>query len=111
MNIPVFYTPVKWSGGLYIDGGVINNFPFMSFEKNLENSIGFYIFIEKIKNEGEFTIGYYIEMILSCSVQKDISKLFLKNLNIICIRNDNFVNFNISNEEIKELIENGYNSF
>jgi predicted acylesterase/phospholipase RssA len=111
MNIPLFYTPVKWKEGLYIDGGVINNFPFMSFEKNLKDSIGFYIFIEKIKNEDNFTISKYIEMLLACGMQKDIGKLFLKNLNIISIKNDNFVNFNITRKDILELIETGYNSF
>lgn len=40
MSIPFFFEAVKYEGDLFVDGGVLNNYPFNYFEDS-ENTLGF----------------------------------------------------------------------
>lgn len=51
--IPVLFDPVKIDGDLYVDGGVLDNFPLKPLEKQCKKVIG--VSLNPIRPEGEFT--------------------------------------------------------
>merc|ERR1712139_717860 len=42
--IPVLFTPIKYKKKLWVDGGILNNYPINYFYKDIENTIGIAIF-------------------------------------------------------------------
>ena len=44
--VPILFPPVKYNDNLYVDGGLIDNFPIDLFENQLENVIGINIISE-----------------------------------------------------------------
>jgi NTE family protein len=121
ISVPFLFTINKFEGDIYIDGGLIDNYPIRVFDGNLDNFLGF-----KLINHGEMdshdvderidNIESYIYHILSCyMVQKEkhttITEEF-KNCTVY-IHTENItqsVNFSLTASEKHKLIEIGYKS-
>ena len=111
MSMPFYFVPVLYNDKLWIDGGIMDNYPMQLFNDMLEKTVGIYIQSEKkkydIKNIEDYLIsiydcfnkGYYIK-----------SSVNYKN-NTVIINPDkinNIIQTNIPNDMIKEIINDGY---
>ena len=108
-SIPLIFKPIKYENELYVDGGIVNNFPLNHCSKN--STIGFYIKnsdINSIKSITTFIISV-LNTTTDTISQKSMEK-YKKNVIEIINTNDEFIKFNISLEERIKIIEDGYNS-
>jgi len=107
-SIPLIFKPVKYENDLYVDGGIVNNFPLNHCSK--KTTIGLYI-----KNSGNSIecINDFILSVLNTTAdtisQKSMKK-YKKNVIEIINTNAEFIKFNINFEERLLLIKDGYNS-
>tara|TARA_B100001094_G_C18176814_1_gene798348 strand:- start:394 stop:1245 length:852 start_codon:yes stop_codon:yes gene_type:complete len=110
-TIPIFFRPVLHNEKLYVDGGILNNFPINLFINNLEETIGFQISILFENKKIDNFIDYLIEVCLSAKYidsEKNLSyKKYIINL---FIDNISFLDVNIDLKKRNELITNGYNN-
>ena len=51
-SIPIYFTPRKYNGKIFIDGGCIDDYPIAQFKEKLDNVIGIYVSDERknVKN-------------------------------------------------------------
>jgi predicted acylesterase/phospholipase RssA len=108
-SIPLIFKPIKYENELYVDGGIVNNFPLNHCSKN--STIGFYIKnsdINSIKSITTFIISV-LNTTTDTISQKSMEK-YKKNVIEIINTNDEFIKFNICLEERIKIIEDGYNS-
>jgi len=65
-SIPLIYTPVKYNGEFYIDGGCIDNYPIHLFKNEIHSVIGILILDSNEKIVDINNIETYILRILNC---------------------------------------------
>jgi NTE family protein len=110
--IPLLFPPVKYNNKLYIDGGVLDNFPIDIVNYKLNEVIGINI-IADLKNTKEYeNIIDYISDIFNLffnNISNKYEDIKYKNIiyNIPLSKN-NPINLNLSLNEKKELINFGY---
>ena len=111
-NIPILFTPVTHDNKLWIDGGIIQNYPIEYCSDNIENTLGISIFDKcfnncvKIENVVDFMINL-MKCVAYGNNNLDISKY--KNNTIKLIHEFNsFADFSIDSDTIKEMYELGY---
>ena len=88
--VPIMFPPVKFNDKLYVDGGLLDNFPINLFKNELENVIGIniiseYFLIKEIKNILDYFL-LIMGIFINCAVPdyKDIKyKNIVYNLNIV----------------------------
>ena len=51
ISIPFYFIPIFYENRLYVDGGVMDNFPIQLFENELENTLGIHLLDNRIMNE------------------------------------------------------------
>ena len=51
ISIPFYFIPIFYENRLYVDGGVMDNFPIQLFEDELENTFGIHLLDNRIMNE------------------------------------------------------------
>lgn len=121
-SIPFFYKFVKYKNDTYVDGGVLDNYPFWYFNNEIEKTIGVRFLTPDDKKDN---IIYYQD--------KDVNNTIKMGMNIIqammhqldrvhvrdeywqktiVINTDNIssTNFNLSNSDKNKLFINGYNA-
>lgn len=119
ISVPFVFTANTYENDLYVDGGIISNYPIDLFKDNLDNVLGF-----KLVNHGELeshvvdnnidNIDSYIYHVLSCYVlQKEKytsrTKAFQNCTVYIHTENiTNTINFGLTVQEKHKLIEIGY---
>jgi len=111
-SIPLIFKPIEWENDLYIDGGLIDNFPLFNIPRDeIKYTLGIEILLDMNETDICFTNIYdYILNLIKIIME---SKTEIKSYNIISILItsniiDNFLNVNI-NKNIKiELINQGY---
>lgn len=106
--IPLYFTPIKYNNKYYIDGSVKNHFGINYYKKN-DNSI-FGVLLNENKNSininsFELYISNIIELILNNTDVKYYNDPKILVINYIY----SILNFSISNNDKKKLIELGYN--
>ena len=107
ISVPVIFTPVSFNNELYVDGGLVNNFPINYCPK--KTTIGFYV--KNAFNNNIDSIKSLIFASLSITAdtisEKNIKK-YIKN--IIQIKNTEFniTNFEINLEYKLKIINLGY---
>lgn len=116
MNIPLIWVAQSNENQYYIDGCFVRNLPIEVFD--IEDTIGFH-FLNK-KNLGSSNdiknLQEYIMKVMNCSMYKgnylEIENYIMKGYKLIEIDVENIsaLNFNITIEERRKLIENGYNA-
>ena len=121
ISVPFMFTINEYEGDIYVDGGLVDNYPIKLFDGNLDNFLGF-----KIINYGEMDthevderiddIESFIYNILSCYVvqkekQTSRSEDFKKCTVFIHTEEvTRSMNFSLTPLEKHRLIEIGYNS-
>lgn len=114
-SIPLIYSKVNYNNKLYVDGGIVNNFPINIFLNNLEETLGFYICggnDNNNENLDNITIDKYILSIVRTLTNNiEINNISKYSNNIVVIRtNNSFINFTLNEDEKNEIINIGYNS-
>lgn len=117
-SIPILFTPVTYKNRLYVDGGILGRYPINNkYLKNTNCCLGFKIIHDVCKSYiiSKLSFGEYVHYIFGIMFNK--AQLFesKNNENITTIEIKPFrstycgVNFEITNDEKKRLIEIGYN--
>ena len=109
--IPIFYTPVIIDNKYYIDGGTTDNFPISIFDNNLEEVIGLYA-ISKSENSKINDFKEYLYIIFKTFCESLITKSikgYEKYTILIDSKQENWLQFELTNEKKKEMFNIGYN--
>ena len=111
--VPILFSPIIYKNKVYIDGGLIDNFPINLFEDNLTNVIGINLKSDYFKNtEINNIIDYFVSILQILSNRITNKYDFEKYKNIIYtidISISNPFNFTLTKEIKKELFYKGYN--
>lgn len=119
ISIPFVFTTNEFQGDIYVDGGLIDNYPINLFKDCLDKVLGF-----KLVNHGELetheldhkidNLEQFIYHVLSCySIQKEkhTSRIIDFKKCTVYIHTENItqsINFNLTAKEKHNLIEIGY---
>jgi NTE family protein len=115
-SIPFWFVPVSYENKLFIDGGLMNNFPIDFFADKIDRVIGVYLCEERIKNENIGNIETFLFETLDCifegithvlvnKYEKRTVKLHLPKINILNIDIDKKVKKSIYNCGYKQTIK------
>lgn len=114
MSVPILFPPVKYNNKLYVDGGLLNNFPIDIFENNLENVIGInlhtdFLYVKDYDNIINYILKIMSIMFIPCIKKYDEEKY--KNIvyNIKLDNNTKTFDFEITSDKKKEMFLEGYN--
>jgi len=114
--VPILFPPVKYNNKLYVDGGLLNNFPIDIFENNLENVIGInlhteFLYVKDYDNIINYILKIMSIMFIPCIKKYDEDKY--KNIvyNIKLDNNTKTFDFELTSEKKKEMYLEGYNLF
>jgi len=109
LNIPFLFKPIEYNNCLYVDGGVMNNFPIKIFNSELEKTIGFCFIKKEINNKIE-NFQDYLYCVLT-SIYYAPSRLMADTYETATCRLEiSYLSFDFSLDQIqkKEIIEEGY---
>jgi predicted acylesterase/phospholipase RssA len=107
ISIPYMYTPVLYNDKLYSDGAILDNYP-IQLTANVETTIGIYIESE-IEYNNIDNLECFTFSILSCLMKDSTDKIEKYKKNTIYIKtNRSVIQFEMSFDEKKELIDIGY---
>ena len=107
--IPIIFNCVEYNDLIYMDGGLLDNYPIDFFKDDIKSTLGFNIH-NKNKLSNINSLDKYIFNILISLTNKincKIKNKYIKNTVIINCDYDS-INFNISDIQKKNTIENGY---
>ena len=80
---PYMFTPVTFNGDLYVDGGVLNNYPINYFVHDLDRTIGISNETTEIKEKIELDdiLSYTLSIIncMSIDKQRDVTNMYRNN--------------------------------
>ena len=112
MSIPIIYEYVTYNNNIYVDGGLLDDYPIDYFRKDANNTIGFlmYDYSETLNIE---KLDEYLYSFLFCllkKVNKFKKKIYKENTIIIKQDKVGIIDFNLSLEDKKELFNLGYNN-
>lgn len=115
--IPIIFPPIKYKHKLYVDGGMINNFPIDILDMSSEYTYGITIKNNYYNNDDqeELNLFSYLKLILTFwynhSKHKENNNKQIKNILWLDFKNVNIsiVDFNISLDQKFELIKIGQN--
>jgi NTE family protein len=112
ISIPFIFRPYHYDGKLWVDGGVMNNFPIDLFNDKLDDVIGIYIdniydTIDEIEEIQDYFIRVFRCMCRGLNYNK--IELFKKYFVHIKTNEDHSINWKITQEEKKLLYDEGYN--
>lgn len=116
ISIPLVFTAEIYDNNIHVDGGVVNNYPIHYFESNDLLGIKLVSHGEKIhedKNHPIKDIYSYVFNVISCFLVQREKQTHSKQANTIYVHTEGMnhtVNFSISLEDKKQLIEDGYNA-
>jgi NTE family protein len=114
-SIPLIFKPVEWENKLYIDGGLIDNFPIFNINfEQIKYTLGIQIYLksndEPIQKTDDFTIYNYIFDLIKLVIEANTD---IKTYNIISVKIDssildNFLNIDIDKNIKNKIINIGY---
>lgn len=106
ITIPFYYTPVKWEGDYYVDGGVTTSVPYIEELKNKKSVLILHVKrIIKPENTYDTFIDYMFDVWL-CFMNNRIEKQL--NVDSIEFAHENYTILP-KKEEIKTVMDYGYN--
>jgi len=111
ISIPILFKPYLFEGKIWIDGGCMNNFPINLFNDKLDDVIGIYLddnfdFLNEITE-----IQDYFYRIFNCvckGIDYNKIELYKKYFVHIITHGNNGTNWNIIQQEKKDLFNVGY---
>lgn len=119
INLPFIYTKQEFDGSIYLDGGIINNYPIYLYKDKLDNVLGLKLISDcEINNDVDISdiksFKDYIYNILYCyMIDKErkltLSKKFIENTIFINTEMVNPIEANFNKQKKRELINIGYN--
>lgn len=116
-SFPVIYTPVKLNNNIYIDGGVLANYPIEYF-KNIDNVIGFVIdyFNKKgIESKINKFDEYYLTLLKIIINKYEFNKTHKYKKNTVIIDRNKLINnpmeYKLNNKTKEKLYITGENAF
>uniref|UniRef100_A0A6C0IWJ6 PNPLA domain-containing protein n=1 Tax=viral metagenome TaxID=1070528 RepID=A0A6C0IWJ6_9ZZZZ len=109
-SLPFVFDKVTYEENIYVDGGLLNNFPIDYFKKNIKETIGITLTGKKILNDLHNLDNYIMALIYAPSYSFH-NKLLSKYKENICIIDSDIdiLDINLNKEEISILINKGYN--
>ena len=109
LNIPFLFKPIEYNGCLYVDGGVMNNYPIKIFNNELDKTIGFCFLKKEINNKIEnfqdylycvlTSIYYAPSRLMADTYEQSTCRLVVPFLSF---------DFSLDQNQKKEIIEEGY---
>ncbi|AGB42450.1 putative esterase of the alpha-beta hydrolase superfamily [Halobacteroides halobius DSM 5150] len=112
MSIPIFYKPYHYNSRLYIDGGVMNNFPLQVFADSSRPTLGLILIDEKPGQPSKIDnlIDYLtnlLEMVMTVNERRQIelSDAYVISIPTLGIK---VIDFSLSREEKNKLYMSGY---
>ena len=76
ISIPFYFIPIYYEKNLYVDGGVIDNFPIQLFKDNMEDTLGIFLLNNKItKHNIESFEDYAYSIFFATTGKRDIKKV------------------------------------
>lgn len=109
-SIPLMFNSVKINDKIYVDGGIVDNYPIHLFKGDLDKTIGFYIKYNSQGSDDIVSIDKFILNILG-AVNNKFESLLLCNYKkntIIIESNIVTMDINISQNQILDTISDGY---
>jgi len=113
-TIPLVFVPIIFEDKLWLDGGLINNYPINYCENDINNTLGLSInddCIDKCPNNTPSDLMEYMTQVFKCLVFSD-------SLNKINKYNDSTIkftysmklisNFDITKDTVEQMVQNGY---
>lgn len=108
MAVPVLFSPVIYNNLMYVDGGLIDNFPIAYFENNIDDVIGIYIYpLCNIIDNVQY-IDQYIYQIFNCFLHIKDYSMYDKYCVSIKVDSTNVIDFNISDDTMIDVFNIGY---
>jgi len=111
ISIPFIFKPYLFDNKLWVDGGLINNFPINLFIDKLDDVIGIYL-DNHYENIDEITeVHHYIFRILKCinrGLNNDKLEIFKKYIINIITEENQSIDWDISLEEKERMFNIGY---
>lgn len=108
ISFPFYFTPVELNNCLYVDGGVIDNFPFDEADENDIETLGFIIKNSHPENKQDIRdyTTYASALVNTLFLSKE--EKFWSAENVVCINLKKFYSvMSATNEERLEMIEQG----
>lgn len=120
-SIPFVFCAERYNDNIYVDGGVLNNFPIKIYDDNLDNVLGCKLvtngeFMEENKKYEINSFDEYLVHLLACffaNKERDTTLAYQYTQHTICIHAYKIthpVNFSLTQDEKINLIEMGYES-
>lgn len=117
-NLPLIYTKQEYDGELYLDGGIINNYPIYLYKDKLDNVLGLKLIstgeIETTENNINSFEEYIFNIIYCYMIDKErkltLKRTFIENTIFINTKVSNPMDANIKKQQKNELIQSGYKS-
>lgn len=113
ISIPFIYSPIQYENNLYVDGGLLDNYPISLFKNDLSNTMGIQLIGSKNKIDKIDNLETYILRILQCIMEGMTlnSKKGFENHTIdINIESINLTNYDINDDMKDDLFMKGYKS-
>lgn len=112
ISIPIIFKPCVYENKLWVDGGVMNNYPIEIFNSKLNDVIGIYMGEEYNNNEHFEDIQSYIYQVLKCIFRgMNYNKIEMYKENTIHIKAKNYSFGNeLTKNDIQELYLSGYSA-
>lgn len=108
-SIPFVFDKVIYKKNIYVDGGLLNNFPIDYFEKNIEETLGVTLGGKKILSNLDNLDNYIMALIYAPSYSFHNLLLTKYEKNICIIDSDiDLLDININKQQILNLINKGY---
>ena len=114
ISIPLLFEPYKFEDKLFVDGGVVDNFPIQLLKDSLDETLGLSIIgNDFFNNETEIDdIFVFIKKVFSCSVFCNVNykiRKYIKNVITINCERQGY-EYNINEESKSEIFEKGYDA-
>ena len=112
--IPLVFQPILFNDILWLDGGIANNYPINFHNDEIEKTIGLCIFDKNLdcENNKLNDITDYLSILFKCVIYSDTNKnihLYENNTIKFSFDMNCFSNFELSKNDIANLIDTGYN--
>jgi NTE family protein len=111
ISIPFIFRPYSFDNKIWVDGGCMNNFPIELFKDKLDDVIGIYIDDEDVVMNKIPTIEDYFIRIFKClmkGLNANKIEFFKKYIVHINTNGNHTINWEITQDEKKNLYEQGY---
>ena len=107
---PGMFTPMKWNGGIYADGGVINNYPTDKIHDVCDFHLGMYLSPIKPKPSHEFKNSFdLLDRVFEIYGSRTFEeRITVPDISLMPEGIDNFSAFSVKNEQLEEAFKLGY---